>query len=148
MTMMQTICGYGVCLFMGLLCATLLWMIWTGKIDLSTLLTEANGQASMSRLQLLIFTLVIAISLFILVERGTSFPTIPDGVLTLLGISASTYAVGKAISYSRDEGVTTPVERASVRATAQALSATGAASVVTPGGTASTGATDTGHQGS
>jgi DMSO/TMAO reductase YedYZ heme-binding membrane subunit len=148
MSMMLTICGYGVCLFMGLLCATLLWMIWTGKINLSTLLTEANGQASMSRLQLLVFTLVIAISLFILVERGMAFPAIPDGVLTLLGISASTYAVGKAISYSRDEGVTTPDERASVRATAQALSATGAASVVTPGGTASTGATDTGNQGS
>lgn len=142
MTMMQTICGYGVCLFMGLLCATLLWMIWTGKIDLSSLLAESNGQASMSRFQLLVFTLVIAISLFILVERGTEFPKIPDGVLTLLGISASTYAVGKGISYSRDEGVTTPEERESVRATAQALSATGASSVVTPGGTASTGATN------
>ncbi len=142
MTMMQTICGYGVCLFMGLLCATLLWMIWTGKIDLSSLLAESNGQASMSRFQLLVFTLVIAISLFILVERGTAFPKIPDGVLTLLGISASTYAVGKGISYSRHEGVTTPEERESVRATAQALSATGASSVVTPGGTASTGATN------
>ena len=142
MTMMQTICGYGVCLFMGLLCATLLWMIWTGRIDLSGLLQEANGQASMSRFQLLVFTLVIAISLFILVERGTGFPAIPDGVLTLLGISASTYAVGKGISYSRDEGVTTRQERGEVRATARALSATGASSLVTPSGTASTGATD------
>ncbi len=142
MTMMQTICGYGVCLFMGLLCATLLWMIWSGKINLSSLLSESNGQASMSRFQLLVFTLVIAISFFILVERGTRFPDIPDGVLTLLGISASTYAVGKGISYSRDEGVTTPQERESVRATAQAISATGASSVVTPAGTASTGATN------
>ncbi len=142
MTMMQTICGYGVCLFMGLLCATLLWMIWTGKINLSSLLSESNGQASMSRFQLLVFTLVIAISFFILVERGTKFPDIPEGVLTLLGISASTYAVGKGISYSRDEGVTTPQERESVRATAQAISATGASSVVTPAGTASTGATN------
>lgn len=141
MNTMQTICGYGVCLFMGLLCATILWMIWTGKINLSSLLTEANGQASMSRFQLLIFTMIIAISFFILVERGAKFPDIPEGVLTLLGISASTYAVGKGISYSRDEGVTTPAERASVRATAEALSATGASSVVTPGGAASTGAT-------
>jgi hypothetical protein len=142
MNLMLTICGYGVCFFMGLICVTLLWMIWIGKIDLSTLLTESNGQASMSRFQLLIFTLVIAISLFMLVERGQAFPAIPDGVLTLLGISASTYAVGKAISYSRDEGVTTPEERADVRTTARALSATGASSVVTPGGTASTGATE------
>jgi hypothetical protein len=144
MTLMQTICGYGVCLFMGLLCATILWMIWTGKMDISNLIAESNGNASMSRFQLLIFTLVIAISLFILVERGTSFPVIPDGVLTLLGISASTYAVGKGISYSRDEGVTTPEERAEVRATAQALSARGASSVVTSGETISTGATDGG----
>ena len=140
MAMMQTICGYGVCFFLGLLCATLLWMIWRNRIDLSGLLQEANGQASMSRFQLLIFTLVVAISLFILVETGGKFPEIPNGVLTLLGISASTYAVGKGISYSRDEGVTTPEEREDVRSTARALSATGAASVVTPSGTASTGA--------
>ena len=147
MTMMQTICGYGVCFFLGLLCLTILWMIWTGKIDLSSLLAESNGQASMSRFQLLVFTLVIAISLFILVERGQVFPDIPNGVLTLLGISASTYAVGKGISYSRDEGVTTQDERDSVRQTAQALSATGASSVVTTEGTASTGATDGGKSG-
>ena len=147
MTMMQTICGYGVCFFLGLLCLTILWMIWTGKIDLSSLLAESNGQASMSRFQLLVFTLVIAISLFILVERGQVFPDIPNGVLTLLGISASTYAVGKGISYSRDEGVTTQDERDSVRQTAQALSATGASSVVTTEGTASTGATGGGKSG-
>jgi hypothetical protein len=142
MTLMQTICGYGVCLFLGLLCATLLWMIWTGRIDLSGLLNEANGQASMSRFQLLVFTLVVAISLFILVERGPGFPEIPNGVLTLLGISASTYAVGKGISYSRDEGVTTPEERAAMRETNRALSATGATSVVKPAEIVSTGAKD------
>ena len=142
MSMMQLVCGYGVCLFMGLLAATLLWMIWTNKIDLSDVLSEANGSASMSRLQLLIFTLVVAISLFMLVEKGNGFPVIPDGVLTLLGISASTYAVGKGISYSREEGVTSPEERASVRSTVKAISATGAASVATTSGVASTGATD------
>ena len=143
-TLMVNICGFVVCGFIGLLAATILWYIWTDKIDLSALLSEANGDASISRLQLLIFTFVVAVSLFYLVEKrpdGT-FPDITQGVLTLLGISASTYAVGKGISYSRDEGVTTPEERNSVRETAQALSRTGATSVVTPGGTASTGATD------
>ncbi|MFY9852580.1 MAG: hypothetical protein WAK26_01725 [Terracidiphilus sp.] len=59
----------------------------------------------MSRFQLLIFTFVIAISLFELVEKRTdgNFPEIPQGVLTLLGISASTYAVGKGISYSQPD---------------------------------------------
>lgn len=143
MSMMQQICGYGVCFFMALLAGTLLWMIWTNKIDLGSLLSEANGHASMSRFQLLIFTMVIAISLFILTEHGGAFPAIPDGILTLLGISASTYAVGKGISYSREEGVTTPEERESVRQTSAAMSATGAANIVTAAGSASGGATDT-----
>jgi hypothetical protein len=142
MNTMQTICGYGVCLFMGLICLTLLWFIWTDKIKLESLLSESNGQASMSRFQLLVFTLVIAISLFIMVEHNGAFPEIPNGVLTLLGISASTYAVGKGISYSRDEGVTTASERQDIRDTAQQLSATGASSIVTPVGTVSTGAAD------
>jgi hypothetical protein len=60
----------------------------------------------------------------------------------LLGISASTYAVGKGISYSRPEGVTTPEERAAMRDAAENLSATGATSVVTGAGTISTGATN------
>ncbi len=140
MGLMQTICGYGVCLFMGLLCATLLWFIWTDKIDLSKVLSEANGSASISRLQLLIFTLVVAISLFIMVETNHTFPAIPDGILTLLGISASTYAVGKGISYSRDEGVTTPEERAAVRNNAQQISNTGAAVAADASNVVSTGA--------
>ena len=130
MSELLLICGYGVCFFMALMCATLLWLIWTDKIDLSSLLSEANGQASMSRFQLLVFTLVVAISYFLLAENCLAkcvLPDIPSGVLTLLGISASTYAVGKGISYSRDEGVTTPEERQKVRDAVTTMSATGAA---------------------
>lgn len=141
MGMMLTVCGYGVCLFMGLLCATLLWFIWTGKIDLTRLVSEANGSASMSRFQLLIFTMVFAISLYMIVEKTGAFPAIPDGVLTLLGISASTYAVGKGISYSRDEGVTTPEERQNARDSVQQMSNTGAAAAATATETISTGST-------
>jgi hypothetical protein len=140
MNLMLTICGYGVCLFMGLICGTLLWLIWTDRIDLSRLLSEANGSASMSRFQLLIFTMVVAISLYIMVERTGTFPAIPDGVLTLLGISASTYAVGKGISYSRDEGVSTPDEMDKKRKSVEAMSATGANAIETPNVVASTGA--------
>jgi hypothetical protein len=100
---MVTICGYVLCLFVGVLGLTIIVWIWKGKIDLSALISEANCQASMSRFQLLIFTFVIAISLFELVEKTSppGFPDIPQGVLVLLGISASTYAVGKGISYSQ-----------------------------------------------
>jgi len=102
MTMVQ-VCGFVLCLFIGLLALTILYLIWTRKIDLSELLSEANGDASMSRFQLLIFTFVIAIALFEIVESSMKFPDIPQGVLVLLGISASTYAVGKGISYSQPQ---------------------------------------------
>jgi uncharacterized BrkB/YihY/UPF0761 family membrane protein len=139
-----TICGYIVCFFVGLLAATILVYIWQGKIDLTHLLSEANGSASMSRLQLLIFSFVIAISLFILVEKRTdnTLPDVPSGVLTLLGISASTYAVGKGISYSREEGVTSERERGAARAAAKAMSDSGAAAIVTPAAAATSGATN------
>jgi hypothetical protein len=112
---MAEICGYLVCAFIGLLGAKILVLIWTDEINLKELLSEANGDASMSRLQLLIFTFVIAISLFMMVEKNGFFPWISDGVLTLLGISGSTYAVGKGISYSRPEGVNTDEQLAEMR---------------------------------
>ncbi len=77
--------------------------IANGKIDLSGLLAEPGTDkgASLSRLQLLIFTLVIALSLFLVIVANMKFPdTIPPEILTLLGISASTYAVSKGIQAS------------------------------------------------
>jgi hypothetical protein len=76
--------------------------IANGRIDLSGLLSETDGKgASMSRFQLLIFTMVIALSLFMVVAATMEFPkSIPPEVLTLLGISASTYAVSKGIQMS------------------------------------------------
>jgi hypothetical protein len=74
--------------------------IANGTIDLSELLSETGNSkgASMSRFQLLIFTLVIALSLFLVTAANMAFPTsIPPEILTLLGISASTYAVSKGI---------------------------------------------------
>jgi hypothetical protein len=100
--------GFVLCAFIGLLAATIVIWIWQGKIDLSALLSEPTGQASMSRFQLLIFTFVIAVSLFAMVEARVNpngFPEIPGGVLTLLGISASTYAVSKGITYSQPQTI-------------------------------------------
>lgn len=78
--------------------------IASNQIDISKILQEkgANdataGGASMSRFQLLIFTFVIALSLFLIVVYNHDFPkTIPPEILTLLGISATTYAVSKGI---------------------------------------------------
>jgi hypothetical protein len=89
--------GYGLLVLAFLFGMVVLVEIIRGNIDLGGLLSE-DGKASMSRFQLLIFTFVIALSLFLMVaENGTKFPDIPANVLTLLGISASTYAVSKGI---------------------------------------------------
>lgn len=84
--------------------------IANGSIDLSDLLSETGDSkgASMSRFQLLIFTLVIALSLFLVTVSKMEFPsTIPPEILTLLGISASTYAVSKGIQMSATQTTTT-----------------------------------------
>jgi hypothetical protein len=77
------------------------------KIDLSDMLEELSGGASMSRFQLLIFTFVIAFSLFVVVASQDKFPEIPNNVLTMLGISASTYAVSKGLQVSSGQVGTT-----------------------------------------
>jgi hypothetical protein len=95
--------------------------IANGSIDLSDLLSEtgeAKG-ASMSRFQLLIFTLVIALSLFLVVVSNMKFPdTIPPEILTLLGISASTYAVSKGIQASGNSASTSTTTTSTTTATA------------------------------
>lgn len=102
---MKEICGYLGCIFVGLIALIIIWKLIVKDIDLKTLLTEKTSfglQASMARFQLLIFIFVIAVSYLKLMDKNTDgkLPDIPNGVLTLLGISASTYAVGKGIQHS------------------------------------------------
>lgn len=100
--------GFGFLLIMGALCIMLLLKMWTNQIDLSTVLDEANGDASMSRFQLLVFSLVVAVGVFLFILENKALPDIPQSILVLIGISASTYAAGKGISFTRAEGVTKP----------------------------------------
>src|SRR5436309_12962607 len=95
--------GWSLCLFVIFLEIAVIWLIAVGKIDLSRLISEPNGDASMSRFQLLIFTFVIALSLFlVIVAKSTPAfpPEIPGSILALLGISASSYVVSKGIQFS------------------------------------------------
>ena len=85
--------GFTVLALIFLLSFAVLVYMANGRIDLSGLLSETGNMkqgASMSRFQLLIFTLVIALSLFLVVVSKMEFPAIPPEILTLLGISAST----------------------------------------------------------
>jgi hypothetical protein len=82
MNAMQTlsvISGYMICALIGLLGVAVLWRIVDGTIDLTALISEANGDASMSRFQFLVFTFVIALSLFLVIvsTNPPNFPAIP-----------------------------------------------------------------------
>jgi hypothetical protein len=82
-----------------LFAALVLWKIYNDEIDLKGLLTDpgADGKASLSRFQFLIFTFVIA-GLFLLlsIEAGT-FVDVPNNVLVLLGISGGSYLIAKGM---------------------------------------------------
>ncbi len=103
-----------VIVFIGLLGLIVLYKIFTGSIDLSTVLNESNSpspppgavalpgpppatKASLSRLQMLLFTFVIAgLYLTLCLEAGQLID-IPNQVLGLLGISSGSYVVSKGI---------------------------------------------------
>lgn len=103
---------YGGLIITFLMGFMILAAIASGKIDISRILEEkaaggGTGSASMSRFQLLIFTFVIALSLFLIVVSTGRFPDkIPPEVLTLLGISATTYAVSKGIQAGSESNQT------------------------------------------
>ena len=84
--------------FLGLLGLLVIWRMFTGAIDLKYLIADDNGDASMSRFQLLIFTFVVAGGLVKLLQTSTSFPDLPRTIVLLLGVSASTYGVGKLLT--------------------------------------------------
>ena len=89
-------------IFVGGLAALILWRIYRGDINLNNLISEPNGDASLSRFQLLIFTFVITMSLFYLIAIKLKFPDVPPQILGLLGISGGSYVISKGIQTNRD----------------------------------------------
>jgi hypothetical protein len=117
---LELLAGYVICLLVAVMGLVVVWKLVTGQINLSNLLNEKDGSgagASMARFQLLVFIFVIALSFFLVVvsnikivqyragEHGVPLlPEVPRGVLLLLGMSATTYAVGKAIQQGTGTG--------------------------------------------
>jgi len=102
LNMLTAFAGWVLCIFVLLLGAAIIWLIAKGKIDLSMLISESDGSASMSRFQLLVFTFVVALSFFLVVAASQKLPDIPGSVLSLIGISASSYLVSKGIQTGAD----------------------------------------------
>jgi hypothetical protein len=102
---LSLVTGYFALLIVFLFGVIVLAEMVAGRIDLSQLLGEHGSGASMSRFQLLIFTLVIGLSFVLVVASTNKMPEISTQVLLLLGISGSTYAVSKGIQATTPEGL-------------------------------------------
>ena len=98
-TLLRVIAGYLALAFLTAFGAAVLWSV-LARDELGTLIEENGGGASMARFQFLIFTFVVAFGIVFLLAKNNAFPNVPADVLTLIGISASTYAVSKGITAS------------------------------------------------
>jgi hypothetical protein len=107
METLSLVTGFLICGLIGIGGILVLWKIANGSIDLSRLISEPHGDASMSRFQFLVFTFVIALSLFLVIvsTKPAAFPIIPATVLSLLGISGSSYLISKGIQFSDPAGI-------------------------------------------
>ncbi|MEI9948718.1 MAG: hypothetical protein WDO74_06975 [Pseudomonadota bacterium] len=92
-----TLLAYSVVLFITAVEALVLYQIATNRINLQLLISDDNGDASLSRFQFLLFTFIIGAGLLHLTLKGSAFPTVNEGILMLLGISGATYAIGKSL---------------------------------------------------
>ena len=100
MTIPLVVLTYTAAIFLTAFEAIVLWQIATNKISLRLLIADSHGDASLSRLQFLIFTFVFASGILYLTLKNAAFPAIDEGVLMLLGISGATYALGKTLDGS------------------------------------------------
>jgi uncharacterized membrane protein len=105
METLALVTGWITAIFIGAFGIIMVIYIITGKIDLTYLISEQDGSASLSRFQFLIFTFVIAMSLLIIIISKTppDFPgVIPSEIFILLGISGGTYVISKGIQKSAE----------------------------------------------
>lgn len=91
--------GWILTVFIALLGVKILWKIFKDEINLDYLISDAEGYASLSRFQFLVFTFVVAMSLFYLIVMKTppDYPAIPNQILALIGISGGSYVISKGI---------------------------------------------------
>lgn len=119
MELLKLVIGWILTIFLGVLALILLFRIATNKISLKYIISDDRGYASLSRFQFMIFTFVIAMTLFYLVAIDGKYPVIPNQILALLGISGGSYVVAKGIQTSRDVGVAEATKKEPTESTPQ-----------------------------
>ena len=94
--------GWLLTIIIALLAAKILLKVWRDEIDLEFLISDENGDASLSRFQFLVFTFVVAMSLFylIVIKTPPDYTAIPNQILALLGISGGSYVLSMGIQSS------------------------------------------------
>lgn len=95
MDLLALVAGWVIVAFMAVLGAVIIFKMLNGTIDLAFLVSEDDGKASLSRLQFLIFTFVIATGLLLIILAKGEFPAVGNDVFVLLGISAGSYVGSK-----------------------------------------------------
>jgi len=91
--------GWLLTIFIALLAAKIIVKVWRDEINLEYLISDSEGYASLSRFQFLVFTFVVAMSLFylIVIKTPPDYPLVPNQILALLGISGGSYVLSKGI---------------------------------------------------
>jgi hypothetical protein len=105
MELLKLVIGWILTIFLGVLAVIFLYRVAINDISLRYLISDDRGYASLSRFQFLVFTFVIAMTLFYLIVMRGDYPPVPNQILALLGISGGSYVVSKGIQTSRDVGV-------------------------------------------
>ena len=98
--LLALVMGWTVTILIGAFAIAIIYKMLKGDINLMYLIAGADGDASLSRFQFLVFTFVIALGLFLIVlsqQPSPAFPPIPGGILALLGISGASYVTSKAV---------------------------------------------------
>ena len=105
METLHLVAGWVIVGFMAVLASVISYKMIVGApngIDLRYLISEENGQASLSRFQFLVFTFVVAMGLLVITLKVGSFPHIDGGVFGLLGISGGSYVASKITQKAAD----------------------------------------------
>ena len=111
--LLALVMGWVVTVLIAAFALAIIYKMLKGEINLMYLIAGADGDASLSRFQFLIFTFVIALGLFLIILSGNPTPKFPDtiagGILALLGISGGSYVTSKAVDANANKQPPTQV---------------------------------------